>query len=42
MIRGIMDEPLETENIVWVRMDMDTAMKSLALGFLPESAKSDS
>lgn len=42
MIRGIMDEPLETENVIWVRMDMDTAMKSLALGFLPESSESDS
>ena len=42
MIRGIMDEPLETENVIWVRMDVDTAMKSLALGFLPESAESDS
>ena len=30
----------ESENVIWVRMD--TAMKSLALGFLPESAESDS
>ena len=36
MIRGIHDEAhQEYENIIWVRMDMDTAMKSLALGFLP-------
>ena len=32
----------ESENVIWVRMDMDTAMKSLALGFLPESSESDS
>ena len=29
------------ENFIWVRMDMDTTIKSLALGFLPESAESD-
>ena len=23
------------DEVIWVRMDMDTAMKSLALGFLP-------
>ena len=29
------EEDHGTNDVIWVRMDMDTAMKSLALGFLP-------
>lgn len=34
-LKKIEDNHQEINDVIWVRMDMDTAMKSLALGFLP-------
>ena len=37
MIRRPMDEPREIENVVWVRLPKDIALKALVLGFIPET-----
>ena len=34
-LKKIEEDHQEINDVIWVRMDMDTAMKSLALGFLP-------